>query len=87
VPGDWSWLAERLHLKPREFNACLATSSETQSRINQDAKEARRLGIHVTPSFLVGRPIDGGRIKVEKLINGAQPVDVFTSTIAAVATL
>lgn len=84
-PDDWSSIAERLGLKRRELSSCVTTSTRAQSRINQDTKEARRLGVHLTPSFIVGQPISATRIKVEKLINGAQPVDVFASTIAAVA--
>lgn len=59
---------------------CLGRST-TDSRIADDAAEARSFGMTGTPAFLLGG-ISGDLVTVTRRITGAQPTDVFRSAIA-----
>lgn len=70
--------AARLGLDIDTFKACLASDRHLDG-IEQDASDARAMGLTGTPSFVIGRSA-GERITGQVVI-GAQPLNVFTSAI------
>jgi len=62
-----------------ELRSC-ADSQETKREIQEDAQEATSLGFNGTPSFVIGRIIDGSIVEGEEVI-GAQPYTVFRDAI------
>lgn len=58
-----------------QLEACVAESE--RSRIDADLREAARLNIRSTPTFLLGRSDADGRVRSVARINGAQPYGVF----------
>jgi protein-disulfide isomerase len=73
--------AVALGLDAAKFQACL-DSGKFADPIKNDAAEAAKLGLTGTPSFLLGvtTPNDG-KIKVVKVIKGAQKFDNFKAAI------
>jgi predicted DsbA family dithiol-disulfide isomerase len=66
------------------FDKCMAQNE--QSRIDADVREASRLKIQATPTFVIGRRMGDGRIRLLSRINGNQAYDVFKNTLEAAAT-
>ncbi len=77
--ADLVTLGANLHLDP-SYGTCLS-QSQTADRIQQDAAEAKRLGISTTPSFLIGTVQSDGRVKVREVVVGAQPFKNFQTAI------
>jgi protein-disulfide isomerase len=73
-------LAERLGLDLPAFKACRADPTMPEA-IQEDVAVAQRNGILGTPSFVVGRLVDG-RFEAQ-LIRGAQPIEAFQEAIEA----
>lgn len=73
--------AETLGLDLTAFRSCLGSNSDAAPRA--DGVEAEHLGLDSTPVFLVGHPTQDGRVKIESIINGAQPEAVFAAALAA----
>jgi protein-disulfide isomerase len=64
------------------FSACLEKPAvDKADRVAADSELAKRLGLAGTPVFLIGTVQADGRVKVEKILQGAQPLDEFRSTI------
>lgn len=61
-----SVLAERLGLDLPRFRACLS-SPETDQRLAADIGAALRDGVRATPTYVVGRMVEVGRLPVELL--------------------
>jgi protein-disulfide isomerase len=74
--------AKRVGLVERTFDHCLAAESE--ARVREDAGEARKLGVSVTPTFFVGSVQPGGWVKVTRRFSGAGPVGQFESALESV---
>jgi protein-disulfide isomerase len=74
-------LAKDLSLNVGEFEHCLGDSVASAERIESDMRRARELQFTGTPSFAVGHTNTDGRLTVEKLIVGAQPMTVFQAAI------
>jgi hypothetical protein len=49
----------------------------SEAQINSDLVKARDLGVRGTPSFALGTIQQDGKVLVQKLIMGAQPLAVF----------
>lgn len=70
--------AARLGLDIDAFKACLASDRHLDG-VEQDASDARAMGLTGTPSFVIGR---SARDKITgQVVVGAQPLNVFTSAI------
>jgi protein-disulfide isomerase len=76
VGRDWG-------LNEAEFRSCIEVGDQPAVRIDEDVKLAKRLGLQGTPSFAIGVVRDS-RLAVQKIIVGAQSLDVFERTVAAV---
>lgn len=63
-------LAKKIGLKEDEFKNCLETNKHLK-RIEKDMAEGGALGVKSTPTFFING----------KLINGAQPIEVFSEVI------
>lgn len=68
-------LAGDLGIDAVQFGQCL--EGEARSVIQQDIAVAARLGIAVTPTFLIGRKLPDGRVEVTTGFSGVAPVRAF----------
>jgi predicted DsbA family dithiol-disulfide isomerase len=68
-----------LGLDADAFTACVA--GEVASDIRRDIAEARALSIVSTPTFLLGRRLADGRVKVNQRFSGARPVQMFREAV------
>jgi protein-disulfide isomerase len=73
-------IAARFGLDVPRFAACRANPDVAQS-VREDAALAKANGIGSTPSFVIGREVDGEF--VGEILSGAQPLDVFVQRIEA----
>jgi protein-disulfide isomerase len=74
--------ATALGLDKNSFWACIDDSAVNKAdRVAADSDLAKRLGLAGTPVFLIGTVQADGRVKVGKILQGAQPLEVFRSTI------
>jgi protein-disulfide isomerase len=71
--------AHSIGLNAPRFRQCL--SGTPIPKIKEDQREAARLGVQATPTFLVGKIQGGGTISVSRRINGAAPYETFKSAI------
>lgn len=80
APSVYELMAQQLGLDVARFNQC---RNDPQQRADVEAayQTAARNKISSTPTFVIGRVVDGqDRIEV---IEGAKPIDVFRKTIDA----
>src|SRR5262245_15960800 len=69
-----------------KFQPCL-TSATYASRIREDLSEAERVGARGTPTFFIGRAVPGdSKVKVVRILRGAQPYAAFREAIESVLT-
>jgi predicted DsbA family dithiol-disulfide isomerase len=80
--SDMQNYAKGLELDQAKFQACMGEEAATAT-VRADLAEAQRLGLTATPAFLIGEAIGSGRVKVTRRIDGAHPIAVFESAIAA----
>jgi len=75
--GDalYARLAEELGLDTERFEAC-RRSNEARAAVERDLIEGRRLGVRGTPTFIVGRIVEGG-VKVERMAFGVPTFETF----------
>jgi len=66
--------AGQLGLDAAAFGKCLS-SGRHAAGILQDVKEVNALGISVTPAYLIGRRIPGGKVEILHSIGGLPPYD------------
>jgi protein-disulfide isomerase len=80
-PGDLPGHAQALGLDVPAFERCLA-SEKYAPRIRQDLADGQKAGVTGTPSFFLGviQP-DGSRVKVVRVLKGAQPYAAFKEAI------
>ena len=80
-PGDLAGHAQALGLDVPAFQGCLA-SGKYAARIRQDLADGQKAGVTGTPSFFLGviEP-DGSRVKVVRVLKGAQPHAAFKEAI------
>ncbi len=70
APEELRRYAATVGLEAAQFDACLS-SGKYEHQVSQDVEDAKADGIHATPSFLING----------KLVEGAQPYDVFQKAI------
>jgi protein-disulfide isomerase len=73
--------AREIGLDAKEFDACLS-SDRHQSQIDQSSREAGKIRVTGTPSFIIGKT--AGDTVSGKLVIGAQPTAVFIAGIQRV---
>lgn len=73
--------AQVLALELPKFQHCLQEGRHAEA-IRRDLEEGRRAGVRGTPTFFLGSlESDGTRVKVQKVIVGAQPYTAFKEAI------
>jgi protein-disulfide isomerase len=58
-------IAEKINLNPLEFKACI-NSENSRRAVLKDLKEAKRIGLDGTPSFIINGKVFRGAIDLEK---------------------
>ncbi len=86
APADLARHAQTLALDPAKFTACL-DSGKFAGEIRKDMADAEAASIEGTPNFVIGlvnpqNPRDP-RIKVLRVVTGAQPYPVFKALLDA----
>ena len=86
APADLARHAQTLALDPAKFTACL-DSGKYAEEIRKDMADADAARIEGTPNFVIGitnpaNPRDP-RIKVLRVVTGAQPYHVFKALLDA----
>jgi protein-disulfide isomerase len=76
-------LAANLGIEEEVFRQCLDESPEPAARIQADVEKAQEFGLTGTPGFALGAMDQEGRVRVRRLIHGAQSFSVFDKTITA----
>jgi protein-disulfide isomerase len=66
-------------VEPTTFNVCF--KGAVPAKIDADLREADRLGIKGTPTFMIGDVDANGDVRVRSRINGAQSFQVFATVI------
>jgi len=77
---DLSLHAQTLGLDMPGFQQCL-TSGRQASEIRKDVAEGSKVGVRGTPTFFLGLTQPDSKIKVLRIIRGAQPYTVFKDAI------
>jgi len=75
-----------LNLGEKRFKDCL-TNSRTTDQIEEDIAQAKSLGLSMTPSFALGTIDLAGQVRVQQVITGAQPIQLFTKMIEQITIL
>lgn len=83
--SDLAHHAARLGLDPAGFETCMDDRA-VLARVLADQAEGLRLGVRSTPTFLVGRVELGQRIRVLRIMTGAQPWPILRDTLAQMLT-
>jgi protein-disulfide isomerase len=79
--NNFSEHAKALGLDLKQFQDCLSSGKHAQE-IRTDFEDGEKAGITGTPSFLLGfTEANGARVKVVKMIVGAEPYTDFKETI------
>jgi protein-disulfide isomerase len=66
-------IAETLRLNMKQFDEC--TFATADGHVNQDVSAGKSLGIGGTPTFFVGMQVTPGKLKVTKVMTGAQTME------------
>ena len=69
--------AESIGIDQSQFRACM--SGRGKGTIDRDLKDAERLKVTGTPTFLIGVVQDDGQVKLLRRINGAQQYSQFVT--------
>lgn len=76
-------IAEKAGLDMEQFNSCY-DSGKYEERVQQDYEDGQAAGVNGTPGFLMTYEVNGE--KKTKLIEGAQPFQVFQQELEAALT-
>jgi predicted DsbA family dithiol-disulfide isomerase len=63
------------------FEKCVTRDEGPKVLVEKDVAVARRLGLLVTPSFVVGQLTEDDVVEVVTIIAGVQPIEVFRKAI------
>lgn len=81
---EWASLGTAAGLDVGAFNRCLNGSQPRQ--LASQLEVARRLGIKNTPSFAIGTTSPDGKVEAQKIVIGAQSIEVFREALQEVVT-
>ena len=76
LPGH----AQTLGLDVAAFRQCLESGKHTV-RVHRDLAEGIRAGVNSTPSFFIGVPAADQKMRVVRMVRGAQSFDAFKEII------
>jgi protein-disulfide isomerase len=74
-------IAKEISVDLKKMTDCVDHSEEPAKRIAADMETAQKFNLNGTPMFAVGVLESEGRVKIQKFITGAQPIDVFEKTL------
>jgi protein-disulfide isomerase len=77
---DLERYAKETGVDPAKFKACVDADAHGD-KIRKDLSDAQAAGITGTPTFFLGFAEGGGKVKVVRRIQGAQPFPVFKAAI------
>jgi len=80
---SWKKDAEKIGLNEDELNKCLGVP-EIRATIEKERKDGTRIGVTVTPTFIIGKTEKEGFIEGE-LIKGFQPIEFFEGKIQSLS--
>jgi protein-disulfide isomerase len=72
--------ANAINLDPTRFADCVK-SRNARETVSADLAIARRLGLSVTPVFLVGMPVPKNQIKVSQVLRGVRSFAEFAQVL------
>ena len=78
--ADLARYAQEAGLEPNAFKQCFDADTHG-AKIRKDLADAQAAGITATPTFFLGFAEGGGKVKVVRRIQGAQPYPVFKAAI------
>ena len=78
--ADLARYAQETGAEPAKFKQCMDADTHG-AKVRQDLAEAQAAGITGTPTFFLGFTEGGGKVKVVRRIQGAQPFPVFKAAI------
>jgi len=78
--ADLTRYAQETGVEPNAFKQCMDADSHG-ARIRQDLKDALAAGVNSTPTFFLGFPEGGGKVKIVRRVQGAHPYPVFKAAI------
>jgi protein-disulfide isomerase len=78
--ADLAKHAATLGLDGAKFQACLDSATHAEG-VRRDLAEGAKAGIRGTPTFFLGLIENGDRVRVTRVIRGAQPAAVFKAAI------
>jgi len=81
LPGH----AQAVGIDVAAFRQCL-DSGKNAVRVHRDIAEGIRAGVNSTPSFFIGVPAPDQRVRVVRLMRGAQPFGAFKEIIDSLLT-
>jgi protein-disulfide isomerase len=77
--------AGTLGLDGPRFRACLDKATYAEA-VRRDLAEGLKAGVRGTPMFFLGVIEDGNKVRITRVIRGAQPADAFRAAIDAMLT-
>ena len=77
---DLERYAQEVGVEPAKFKQCVEADAHG-AKIRKDLTDAQAAGITGTPTFFLGFAEGGGKVKVVRRIQGAQPYPVFKGAI------
>lgn len=80
-PALYTQLAKTLGLDLGKFDACLKDDA-AQAAVDRDVIEGDRLGVDVTPTFILAR-VENGRVSIVSVGRGIAPYQAFETEIDA----
>src|SRR2546427_801523 len=78
--NDLARYAQETGVEPGAFKKCVDADAHG-AKIRKDLADAQAAGITGTPTFFLGFAESGGKVKVVRRIQGAQPYPVFKAAI------
>ena len=78
--ADLARYAQEAGAEPAKFKQCMDADTYG-AKVRKDLAEAQAAGITGTPTFFLGFTEGGGKVKVVRRIQGAQPFPVFKAAI------
>ena len=80
---DFTRHAQLLGLNTPAFAQCMAAQLASPAKIRQDQNEGGRAGVTGTPTFFLGTLTKDGKLKAQRRLVGAHPIENFRTTIDA----
>jgi protein-disulfide isomerase len=81
-PAELTKYAGTLGLDGAKFQTCLDKALHAEA-VKRDLAEGMKAGVRGTPTFFLGTIESGDKVRVTRIIRGAQPAEAFKAAIDA----